>query len=152
MLDPQPAAGAAREADRAAPLPDPGSDPAPPSETLAHHQCTPTSTLGYCEGSENLIHLDPDYARGFGLRAPIIAGVQTINFLVAPLYRASRPRALAFSVRFLRPVFWDDALEIHGRRDAAGGLTSTWATNEAGRVVATLDVVQPASALLEEAR
>lgn len=147
MLDPQPAAGTVREARASAAV----DDTALPTETLAHHQCTPSSTLGYCEGSENLIHLDPDYARGFGLRAPIIAGVQTINFLVAPLYRESAPGALAFRVVFRRPVFWDEALEIRGRRDVAGRLAATWAINEAGRVVADLDIVAPARLLSEDA-
>lgn len=148
MLDPKPPAGEAREARGTVSA----GGTTEPAETLAHHQCTPSSTLGYCEGSENLIHLDPDYARGFGLRAPIIAGVQTINFLVAPLYRERRRDALAFSVRFRRPVFWDEALEIRGRRDAAGGLAATWAVNETGRVVADLELVAPAGASPEDAR
>ncbi|MEQ8492712.1 MAG: MaoC/PaaZ C-terminal domain-containing protein, partial [Gammaproteobacteria bacterium] len=116
---------------------------APDDEILAEHQCTPETTLGYCAGSSNLIHLDPDYARGFGLRAPIIAGVQTINFLLSPLYRARRPQALAFRVRFLRPVFWDEALTVRGRRDSAGALVATRAVNADGRSVADL-VVEPA--------
>ncbi|MCZ6665377.1 MAG: MaoC/PaaZ C-terminal domain-containing protein [Gammaproteobacteria bacterium] len=105
-------------------------------EFLARKQCTPESTLGYCEGSENPIHLDPEYARGFGFRAPIIAGMQTVNFLLEPVYRRQPPDTLALHIRFLRPVFWDDALVIEGRRDDSGGLQAVRALNEDGKCVA----------------
>ncbi|MEQ8660853.1 MAG: MaoC family dehydratase [Gammaproteobacteria bacterium] len=131
MLDPAAAATPST-------VPGTGSQQAPGGELLARHQCTPQTTRGYCAGSSNLIHLDTDYARGFGLRAPIIAGVQTINFLLAPLYREGPRAALAFSVRFRRPVFWDEALAIHGERDASGALVRTRASNADGRVVAEL--------------
>ena len=64
------------------PRPAKSMDPPPDKyQAVLHKQCTPESTLGYCEGSTNLIHLDPDYAKSFGFRAPIIAGNQTVNFL-----------------------------------------------------------------------
>ncbi|MCP5199844.1 MAG: hypothetical protein H6977_07515 [Gammaproteobacteria bacterium] len=109
-------------------------------EPLARHQCTPETTLGYCAGSSNLIHLDPDYARGFGLRAPIIAGMQTVNFLVAPLYREAAPAAFDLRIAFERPVFWDDALAISGRRDGAGRLVAVRAQNAEGKTVASLEL------------
>ena len=105
-------------------------------ESLATKQCTPESTLGYCEGSENEIHLDPEYARSFGFRAPIIAGMQTVNYLVEPVYRRKPPAALTLRIRFLRPVFWDDTLAIEGRADDAGVLEAVRAINADGKCVA----------------
>ncbi|MGE0483927.1 MAG: MaoC/PaaZ C-terminal domain-containing protein [Gammaproteobacteria bacterium] len=109
-------------------------------EPLARHVCSPETTLGYCEGSSNLIHLDPDYARGFGLRAPIIAGMQTVNFLVEPLYREAPPAAVEMCIEFLRPVFWDDELTVSGCRDATGRLVEIRALNGAGKAVAALRI------------
>lgn len=105
-------------------------------EFLTKKHCTPESTLGYCEGSENAIHLDPEYARGFGFRAPIIAGIQTVNFLMEPVYRKQPPESLVLTIRFLRPVFWDDTLVIEGRTDDSGALQAVRALNADGKCVA----------------
>jgi hypothetical protein len=115
-------------------------EPAPEEfETLLHKQCTPETTLGYCEGSTNLIHLDPDYARGFGFRAPIIAGNQTVNFLLEALALDGVPAALDVEIRFLRPVFWDDTLDVRVRRNG-GAITDIVAVTEDGRRVAVCSV------------
>ena len=84
---------------------------------VSSKQCTPETTLEYCAGTENLIHIDAKYAQGFGFRAPIIAGTQTMNFLIEPVYRLAQPQALASTIRFMRPVFWDDTLSIEGAGD-----------------------------------
>ena len=45
-------------------------------------QCTPEKVLGYCGDTENKIHTDPEYAKRFGMRAPITAGNQMVNYLL----------------------------------------------------------------------
>jgi len=109
-------------------------------EVLTTRQCTPEATLGYCEGSTNLIHLDPDYAREYGFRAPIIAGNQTINFLMEGLAADGPPDSLDSTIRFRRPVFWDDALTVTGRRaageDGHTRLRELRARNAHGKIVA----------------
>ena len=107
-------------------------------ETLTRKQCTPETTLGYCEGSTNLIHIDPDTAKSYGFRAPIIAGNQTVNFLLEALALDGLPQALDVEIRFRRPVFWDDALDIRGRRNGSdGSLSDIVAVNGDGARVAT---------------
>ncbi len=108
-------------------------------QQVGRKQCTPASTLGYCEGTRNPVHLDPEVAQRFGFRAPIIAGTQTMSFLLEALYRARRPDALDLSMRFLRPVFWDDALTLEAN-GTGEDLTEVRARNAAGKEVATLNL------------
>lgn len=118
----------------------PGSGPV--FETLTRKRCTPETTLGYCEGSTNKIHLDPETAQRFGFRAPIIAGNQTINFLMEGVCRNGLPEVLSVEARFLRPVFWDDAIDVQGRTENGGGLAEIRAVNAAGRTVADMRVLE----------
>lgn len=105
-------------------------------EPLTHKQCTPENTCGYCEGTKNLIHIDPAHAQGFGFRAPIIAGNQTVNFLLEALALERVPETFDVTIRFRRPVFWDDALVVEGRRRGGGTLQAVRAVNGEGKVVA----------------
>ena len=107
--------------------------------TLDHKQCTPEATLGYCEGTNNPIHLDPEVAHSFGFRAPIIAGTQTMSFLLEPVYRAYRPESFELAIGFMRPVFWDDLLRLEAE-EAAGGLRYLRAVNAADKVVADCSI------------
>jgi hypothetical protein len=108
---------------------------------LNRKQCTPETTLGYCEGTQNLIHIDPEYARGFGFRAPIIAGNQTVNFLLEGLAMDGPPHSFDIVVRLLRPVFWDDAVRVLGRRGGEEGrLTEIRAVSGDGKLVADCQV------------
>lgn len=75
-------------------------------------QCTPEATVGYCEGTNNPIHSDMHVAQEFGFRAPIIAGTQTMGFLLEAVYRTRSPKSVALTINFKRPVFWDDELTI----------------------------------------
>ena len=113
-------------------------------EVLARKQCTPETTLGYCEGSQNKIHLEPDYAKEFGFRAPIIAGNQTVNFLLEGLAADGVPGELDVTLRFLRPVFWDDSIAVVGRRGAEGKLAELRALNGDGKIVGDCHVASVA--------
>jgi len=105
-------------------------------ETLTRKQCTPETTCGYCEGTKSLIHIDMEHAQGFGFRAPIIAGNQTVNFLLEALALERAPETFDVTIRFLRPVFWDDTLAVEGKRGADGTLAAVRAVNGAGKVAA----------------
>jgi len=107
---------------------------------LTRKQCTPESTCGYCEGTKNLIHIDMAHAQSFGFRAPIIAGNQTVNFLLEALALERVPESFDLTIRFLRPVFWDDALVIEGRRRGDGTLAAVRAVNGDGKIAANCRV------------
>jgi hypothetical protein len=96
-------------------------DSSPPIGRERLNQKRDATTLGYCEGTQNLIHTDPEYARGFGFRAPIIAGNQTVNFLLEGPAMDGLPRSFDILVRLLRRVFWDDAIRVLGRRGGEEG-------------------------------
>src|SRR5690606_41014088 len=87
---------------------------------LTRKQLTPEKVLGYCGDTDNRIHTDPDYARGFGFRAPIAAGNQIVNLLLEALALEGAPERIDVEIRFLRPVFWDEAIAVAGRRGADG--------------------------------
>ena len=82
----------------------------------------------------------PATARRYGFRAPIIAGNQTVNFLLEALALDTLPHAFDIEVRFRKPVFWDDAVAIEGRRGAGGRLTAIRAVNGDGVTVADATV------------
>jgi acyl dehydratase len=107
---------------------------------LTRKQCTPETTCGYCLNTKNLIHTDRATARRYGFRAPIIAGNQTVNFLLEALALDARPNSFDIEIRFRKPVFWDDAVAIEGRRGADGKLTEIRAVNGAGANVADATV------------
>jgi len=75
-------------------------------------QLTPQAVLEFSTYVGNEIHLDPEFARQQGFRAPVAQGLMTTALMTgAPM--AARPyRRLDARVRYLRPVFWDDALEL----------------------------------------
>ena len=104
-------------------------------EHILTKRCTPEATVGYCQGSNNPIHSDVEVARQFGFRAPILAGTQTMSFLLEPLYRNYAPQALSLIIRFMRPVFWDDVLTIEATNDS-GYFDHIKATNADKKCVA----------------
>lgn len=105
-------------------------------ETLLEKQCTPETTLGYCEGTTNLIHTVPEVAKEYGFRAPIIAGNQTVNFLLEALALDGVPAEMDVELKFLKPVFWDDSVNVQGKREN-GTLVELRAVNGDGETVAT---------------
>lgn len=118
------------------PSPTAGADAASGLAPLHRKQVTPEKTCAYCEGTRNLIHIDPDYARGFGFRAPIIAGNHTVNFLLEGVFADGVADGYAVVIRFLRPVFWDDAVDILVGRDGAGRIAQVRALNGDGKLLA----------------
>ena len=62
--------------------------------------------------AENLIHSDPEVAQSFGYKAPIAGGVMAVHFMMAHLWRDGPLEALEMSVKFRRPMYWDDELAL----------------------------------------
>ena len=112
------------------------NDDATGFETLLEKQCTPDTTLGYCEGTTNLIHTVPEVAKEYGFRAPIIAGNQTVNFLLEALALDGVPAEMDVELKFLKPVFWDDSVKVQGKKKD-GVLTEMRAVNGEGETVET---------------
>ena len=123
LLDPK--VGAERKPDGSAPRAAPGQPQAlrDGMELVARHQLVPEKVAAYSDEAENLIHSDPETARRFGFRAPIAAGLMAVHFMMAALCRPTPPDRIRMSVRFRRPMFWDEALEVWARRAADRGAT-----------------------------
>jgi hypothetical protein len=63
-----------------------------------------------------------------------------VNFVLEALSLDARPNSFDIEVRFRKPVFWDEAVTIEGRRDSAGTLTDICAVNAGGVAVADATV------------
>lgn len=108
-------------------------------EKVGFKQCTPEKVLGYCGDTDNKIHTDPEYARKFGMRAPITAGNQMVNYLLEAAAKDGLQDRMDVTIRFRRPVFWDDALDLVGRREG-GRLAEIRALKADGKVACDLVV------------
>ena len=129
-----PAPGAAKPAS-AAPAADAGF------ATVTHKQFTPENVVGYSGKGRNPIHDDPDHARIMGFRAPIVAGNQLINLLLEPLAMGGRPERFEVDVRLRRPVFWDEAVTVEGRKGVDGRWAHTRVVKPDGRVASDCTVI-----------
>lgn len=81
-------------------------------EEMAVHALTPEGVAAYSDDALNPIHNDPEVAARFGYRAPIAAGLMGIHYYMAHLAGDGVPSELDLSIRFRRPMFWDDRLRL----------------------------------------
>ncbi|MFO1190131.1 MAG: MaoC family dehydratase [Alphaproteobacteria bacterium] len=87
-------------------------------EPLFRKHLEPAKVAEFSIEGENRIHDDPEAARRFGFKAPIAAGVMALNFIMEALTRAGGvPKTMNWQARFLRPMFWDEPLDILGRKE-----------------------------------
>lgn len=128
LLDPSAKAGRKPGVDRAP------EDPRDGLTLIARHQLDPEKVAAYSDEAENLIHSDPETARRFGYRAPIAAGLMAVHFMMAALCDPAPPNQLRMSIRFRRPMFWDEALEVWGRRNPDGTVAALSVINPEGKV------------------
>jgi hypothetical protein len=128
-----PAAGAERKSAGGAAKPPP-DDPTAGLELIARHQLVPDKVAVYSDEAENLIHSDPETARRFGFRAPIAAGLMAVHYMMAALCRPTPPDELRMSVRFRRPMFWDEELALWGKHQADGTIAALALINPDGKV------------------
>ena len=87
-------------------------DADPGLEEVAVHMLTPEGVAAYSDDALNPIHNDPEVAARFGYRAPIAAGLMGIHYYMAHLVGDGVPSELDLSIRFRRPMFWDDRLRL----------------------------------------
>ena len=100
---------------------------------LARKQLTPERVMGYSQEVGNRIHFEPEFAQAIGYRAPIAQGQMSITWMVEALEATGAPERLELSARFLRPLFWDDSVEIRGS-PGAGVPARLVSLNPAGRI------------------
>ena len=105
--------------------------------TLKQVQLTPEMVSGYSFEFPHLEgHHDPEAARRIGMRAPIAQGLMGFTLLLAERMALGAAQAFDVQARFLRPIFWDEALEL--QIDASGERLR--ALNPAGRPASTLEI------------
>lgn len=80
----------------------------------------PQNVASYSDEAGNLIHSDIEVARKFGFRAPTAAGLMALEFMMAFLQERGLPARFDLDARFLRPMFWDDAITLYARDEADG--------------------------------
>ena len=114
----------------------PGSegDPRDGMALIATHQLVPEQVAAYSSEADNLIHSDPKTAQEFGFRAPIAAGLIAVRFMMAALCEPSPPDRLKIRVRFRRPMFWDEKMELWARRTAGGPIEAMSLMNSEGKL------------------
>lgn len=100
--------------------PRPEADPRDGMSRITEYQLVPEKVAAYSDEADNRIHSDPATAKEFGFRAPIAAGLMAVRFMIAALSDPSPPDRLKIRVRFRRPMFWDEKLELWARRDGDG--------------------------------
>lgn len=112
-------------------------------ETVGICQFVPENVARYSSEGGNAIHYDPATAVKFGYRAPIAGGLMGVRSLMASLcFDDGPPNNLDMSIRFKRPMFWDDRLEIMARRREDGALSNLALVNNAGKVNIEADIAQ----------
>lgn len=124
----------AEKAQPAAAKPKPAADPTEGLTKIGEKQLVPEKVAAYSDEAENLIHSDPETARRFGFRAPIAAGLMAIRFMMEALSKDAIPQKLDIQIRFRRPMFWDEKLDLWGRHDDAGKLAYIAVVNQDGKL------------------
>lgn len=72
----------------------------------------PGDVAEYSIEAENLIHSDPAVAKEYGFRVPIAGGLMAVRMMMETLAARGVIETLSMSVRFRRPMFWDDTLDV----------------------------------------
>ena len=104
-------------------------------EKIATKQLTPDAVKAYSGYVGNAIHVDPKAALASGFQAPVAQGMMTTTFMTGILCHRQPPQTATMRTRFLRPVFWDEAVDVFGRREGDGGLVALRCLNADGRLV-----------------
>ncbi len=87
---------------------------------LSTWQIEPALVSRYSSDGDNYIHSDPDVARQFGFRAPIAGGLMAVRHMMAACAAGGIVEALDMTVRFRRPMFWDERLDLYGKYHGDG--------------------------------
>ncbi|MGI9424672.1 MAG: hypothetical protein ACR2PA_15865 [Hyphomicrobiaceae bacterium] len=106
-------------------------------------QCAfePDRVTKYSSEGGNAIHYDPDVAARFGFRAPIAGGLMGVRSLMAALcLDDGPPNILDMAIRFRRPMFWDETLDVMKSNGADGQPSRLALVNSAGKVAIEAEV------------
>lgn len=115
-------------------------DPREGMEKLTKKTMTPDDVTGFSADAGNLIHFSTEFAEAAGYRMPLAQGLQTMVWMGGALAADGLTDELTLTARFLRPVFWDDTMQLWGRREA-GRLVELRCLNDQKRLTAELDVL-----------
>lgn len=118
----------------------PAPDPREGFEQLAAKTMTPGDVTLFSSDVGNLIHFEPEFAKGLGYRAPLAQGLQTMVWMMGELTEDGPPMAFDLSATFRRPVFWDDAMTLWARRGQNGFIEALRTLNGEGKLTAELIV------------
>ncbi|MEM9354672.1 MAG: hypothetical protein AAGB04_00530 [Pseudomonadota bacterium] len=103
-------------------------------ETVAQCSFAPDRVADYSSEGGNAIHYDPGVAAQFGYRAPIAGGLMGVRSLMATLcLNDGPPNTIDISIRFRRPMFWDETLDVMQRRKADGAVSHLALINASGK-------------------
>ncbi len=85
---------------------------------IGEKQMTEEGVGNFSDDRMNRIHDDPETARQFGYRAPIAAGIMGSHIMLEAVVKdgGKPPSALDMMIRFRRPMFWDDLLDVTADR------------------------------------
>ncbi|MCH9670198.1 MAG: hypothetical protein K0U93_02005 [Gammaproteobacteria bacterium] len=86
---------------------------------VGEKQLHPERVAKFSLDAENLIHSEPEVAKAFGFRAPIAGGLMAVRFMMEALSASGPPDEIRMVVRFRRPMFWDERLDLFADVDEA---------------------------------
>ncbi len=103
-------------------------------ESVAQCSFAPERVSDYSSEGRNAIHYDPAVAAQFGYRAPIAGGLMGVRSLMATLCLSDGPpNGIDIGIRFRRPMFWDETLDVMQRRAADGAVGHMALVNASGK-------------------
>jgi hypothetical protein len=115
-------------------------------ETVTQCIFAPDRVTEYSSEGSNAIHYDPSVAAAFGYRAPIAGGLMGVRSLMASLcLRDGPPKTIDIRIRFRRPIFWDETLDVMRCKDNEGKVTHLALVNGAGKIAVEAEITQLAS-------
>ncbi|MBM3555943.1 MAG: hypothetical protein FJX47_10360 [Alphaproteobacteria bacterium] len=146
----QATAGALRQGDQPAPPPAPaGAKPAAPApeadptfgfKPQGKFQLTPQKVDRYSRYVGNQVHFDPRFAQSLGLRAPIAQGFMQSTIVFGLVAQGGPIKKLDATVKFRRPLFWDQEVSLWGRERAPGQWISFRALNPERKITSETSI------------
>lgn len=110
-------------------------------EVVAQCVFAPDRVADYSSEGRNAIHYDPAMAARFGYRAPIAGGLMGVRSLMATLCQHDGPpHKTDIGIRFRRPMFWDETLDVMQRTSADGAISHLVLVNAAGKTAVEAEI------------
>lgn len=110
-------------------------------QTVAQCRFAPDRVTDYSSEGGNAIHYDPAVAAQFGYRAPIAGGLMGVRSLMATLCLSDGPpHETDIAIRFRRPMFWDETLDVMQRMSAGGAVSHLALVKASGKVAIEAEI------------